>query len=415
MDGRQAVDPPLRRVLVVDDSRLQRRVLATLLGGWGFEVHEADGGEEALALCHSVNPDLVISDWMMPGMDGISFCKAFRQIPREHYGYFILLTSKADKTDAAAGLDAGADDFLTKPVNKAELRARLNAGERILDMQRQLTEKNRIIRQTVDKLQAAHDSIDSDLIEAKKLQQSLVRERYRDFGLAKVSLLLRSAGRVGGDLVGYYPINARCFGCFAIDVSGHGITSALMTARLAGYLSSAVPEHNVAIQALGDGSYVPRPLAEVARHLNDLVLSEVRTEHYFTMVLAHVSLIDGSVRLVQAGHPHPVVQRANGTIEEIGQGGVPVGLLPDVTFEEVAVTLEPGDRLLIQSDGIVECPDASGALLGEKGLFEFLNDLRDVAGAPLLEAILWKLGDYAGADEFPDDISAVLVEYQGHT
>jgi phosphoserine phosphatase RsbU/P len=413
LEDSQATALPPRRVLVVDDSRLQRRVLAVLLGGWGFEVHEATGGEEALEMCQILQPDLVISDWMMPGMDGIRFCKAFREMVREEYGYFILLTSKADRMDAAEGLDAGADDFLTKPVNKAELRARLNAGERILDMQRQLTEKNRIIHQTVDKLQAAHDSIDSDLIEAKKLQQSLVRERHRDFGSAQVSLLLRSAGRVGGDLVGYYPINAISFGCFAIDVSGHGITSALMTARLAGYLSSAVPEQNVALRAVGDGSFAARPLAEVARHLNDLVLSEVTIEHYFTMVLAHVSLDSGEVKLVQAGHPHPVVQRADGRIEEVGRGGVPVGLLPDVAFEDVTLTLFPGDRLLIQSDGITECPDPEGTLLGENGLFDFLNDLREVGGAALLEAILWKLGLYAGDAEFPDDISAVLVEYPG--
>nr|WP_119841214.1 SpoIIE family protein phosphatase [Pseudooceanicola algae] len=403
-----------RRVLVVDDSRLQRRILAKLLTAWGFEVMQAEGGEQALAICRDTAPDFVISDWMMPGMDGLEFCKAFRGLETEDYGYFILLTSKNEKTHAAEGLDAGADDFLTKPVNKDELRARLNAGQRILDMQRLLTEKNRIIHQTLDKLQAAHDSIDSDLIEAKKLQQSLVRERHRDFGAAQISLLLQPAGRVGGDLVGYYPIDGNSFGCFAIDVSGHGISSALLTARIAGYLSPAVPEQNVALRRLPDGSFASRPLIDVAEHLNALVLDEVTTEHYFTMVLAQVDMATGRVRMVQAGHPHPMLQRADGTTRDFGEGGPPIGLLPGMTFQEVALTLSPGDRLLIQSDGISECPDSRGRLLDSDGLARILDGLRDVRGTALLEAVVWRLAEYNGGTEFPDDISAVLVEYPGN-
>ncbi|SNY38682.1 sigma-B regulation protein RsbU (phosphoserine phosphatase) [Pseudooceanicola antarcticus] len=403
----------LRRLLVVDDSRLQRRILVSSLSGWGYELREAESGDEALQICRDWAPDLVISDWMMPGMDGLDFCKEFRALEREQYGYFILLTSKNEKFHAAEGLDAGADDFLTKPVNTAELRARLNAGERILDMQAELTEKNRIIRQTLTRLQAAHDVIDSDLIEARKLQQSLVRERHRTFGPMQISLLLRPAGRVGGDLVGFYPINAGTFGCFSIDVSGHGISSALMTARLAGYLSSAVPEQNVAIRPLAEGGYAPRPPAEVVSHLNDLVLGEITTEHYFTMVLAHVEMATGQVTLVQAGHPHPMVQRADGRIEEVGLPGVPVGLLPDVSFDETVITLAPGDRLLVQSDGITECPDQSGEMLDSDGLRRMLGDLRGISGTALLESMVWRLGEYAGMEEFPDDISAVLLEYPG--
>ncbi|MBR9761984.1 MAG: SpoIIE family protein phosphatase [Rhodobacteraceae bacterium] len=402
-----------RRLLVVDDSRLQRRILVSSVSGWGYELREADSGDAALEICRDWTPDLVISDWMMPGMDGLQFCKEFRTLERETYGYFILLTSKNEKFHAAEGLDAGADDFLTKPVNKAELRARLNAGERILDMQAELTRKNRIIRQTLTRLQAAHDVIDSDLIEARKLQQSLVRERHRVFDPMQISLLLRPAGRVGGDLVGFYPINAECFGCFSIDVSGHGISSALMTARLAGYLSSAVPEQNVAIRPLPGGGYAPRPPAEVVAHLNALVLGEITTEHYFTMVLAHVELATGRVALVQAGHPHPLVHRADGRIEEVGIPGVPVGLLPDVGFEEAVITLSPGDRLLVGSDGITECPDASGQMLDTEGLCAMLQELRGISGTALLESMVWRLGDYAGMDDFPDDISAVLLEYPG--
>jgi sigma-B regulation protein RsbU (phosphoserine phosphatase) len=226
----------IRRVLVVDDSRAQRRILTASLQRWGFDVREADSGGAALRVCTDYAPDLVLSDWMMPGMTGLEFCRLFRDMARDSYGYFILLTSKSDKDEVALGLDAGADDFLTKPVNAAELRARIAAGARILQMERELTEKNRLITSTLDELQSLYDSLDSDLIEAKKLQQSLVSERYRDFGTAEVSLLLQSAGHVGGDLVGMFPISEGRIGLYGIDVSGHGISSALMTARLAGYL-----------------------------------------------------------------------------------------------------------------------------------------------------------------------------------
>ena len=124
----------VRTVLVVDDSLVQRRILALSLQKWGFEVSEAESGEEALAICKRMSPDIVLSDWMMPGMDGLEFCRQFRQLPRQTYGYFILLTSKTEKDSVARGLDCGADDFLPKPVNTTELRARIAAGERIFQL-----------------------------------------------------------------------------------------------------------------------------------------------------------------------------------------------------------------------------------------------------------------------------------------
>ena len=106
-----------RPVLVVDDSKAQRKILQMQLTRWGYEVTEAASGDEALALCRAQDFDIVLSDWMMPGMTGLEFCKAFRALPREGYGYFILLTSKSEKTEIADGLENGADDFLTKPVS----------------------------------------------------------------------------------------------------------------------------------------------------------------------------------------------------------------------------------------------------------------------------------------------------------
>ncbi|MGH1355171.1 MAG: PP2C family protein-serine/threonine phosphatase [Thalassovita sp.] len=403
----------IRDVLVVDDSRLQRRILVASLARWGYNVQEAGSAEEALEICESTPPDLVLSDWMMPGMDGLEFCQTFRKMSRESYGYFILLTSKTEKEAVAKGLDCGADDFLTKPVNATELRARINAGERILRMERELTEKNSLVGKTLAKLQSLYDALDSDLIEAKKLQQSLVRDRFKDFGAAQVSLLLRSSGHVGGDLVGMYPISDLRVGLFAIDVSGHGISSALMTARLAGYLSSTVPDQNVALQKQEDGSYIPLPPSEVVERLNTMVLEEMETEHYFTMLLADFDMQTGEVKMVQAGHPHPIVQHQDGACTMVGAGGMPVGLLDGVGFEETSFILKPGERFFIQSDGVTECPAPDETLLDETGLMEMLKELQEVRGPALMEALIWRLSDFAGNDDFPDDISAVSLEFGG--
>lgn len=400
----------LRRVLVVDDSKMQRKILSASLSRYGYEVIEAGSGEEALEICARAQPDLVLSDWMMPGMTGLDFCRAFRAMDRQSYGYFILLTSKNETAEIAHGLEAGADDFLTKPVSGQELRARLAAGERIVAMQAELMEKNRVISSTLAELQGLYDVIDRDLVEARKLQQSLVKERHRSFGDSEVSLLLRPSGHVGGDLVGFFPINSRRVGVYGIDVSGHGITSALMTARLAGYLSGSSPEQNVALVQSEFGLYDARPPAELAAHLNALVLGEMQTETYFTLAYADIDLVTGQATLVQAGHPHPAVMRGDGRVDYLGTGGLPIGLIDGAEFEQFEVQLDPGDRLFLMSDGIIEAEDSGARQLGEQGLARMLQRNAALPGPALLETLVWELSDFT-LGVFPDDVSGALFDF----
>ncbi|WP_040672042.1 PP2C family protein-serine/threonine phosphatase [Rhodobacter ferrooxidans] len=409
--GRSPVVP--RHVLVVDDSKAQRKILSMLLLRWGYRVTEAGSGEEALALCQETSFDIILSDWMMPGMTGVEFCRSFRGLPREGYGYFILLTSKSEKTEVADGLDGGADDFLTKPVSADELRARLRAGERILRMQCELVKKNQLVVSTLGELQKVYDSLDRDLIEARKLQQTLVRERHRDFGRATASILLRPSGHVGGDLVGFFEISPTRIALYSVDVSGHGVASAMMTARLAGLLSGASPDQNIALTGGKHGLHDAWPPEMVAARFNRMMLEDMQVEQYFTMAYAEVDVETGRVWLVQAGHPHPVVLRAAGGVEFIGQGGFPIGLIPGARFDRVETWLGPGDRLFLVSDGVTECPDPDGVELGPEGLANFLTASARMESQALLEALVWTLSAHAGGSDFPDDVSGVLFHYRG--
>ena len=400
-------------VLVVDDSRAQRRLLCSYLTKWGYRVVEAGSGEEALEICASETPDLILSDWMMPGMGGLEFCQAYRQMRGDRYGYFILLTSKSEKGEIARGLDVGADDFLTKPVNAAELRARIRAGQRVLKMERELTEKNRLVSATLAEMQILYDALDRDLIEARKLQQSLVRDRVCRFPGATVSMLLQPAGHVGGDLVGVFSVSDTEIGVYSIDVSGHGIASALMTARLAAYFSGSSPKQNIAIENGGDGRLRMRTPSEVVQILNALILEEMETEHYLTILLARVDLETGCVTMTQAGHPHPAIQRADGSVEFVGDGGLPVGLIADAEFDEFLAQLLPGDRLFLGSDGITECEDLGGTMLEEPGLTRLLTRNAHLSGEKFFQTLLWDLTSYAGDREFADDVSGVLLEFTG--
>ena len=405
----------IRRILVVDDSRLQRHILVSSLKKWGVEVIEAESGEQAMEICRQSMPDLVLSDWMMPGMSGLDFCRAFRSLPSDGYGYFILLTSKSDKNDIAKGLDAGADDFLTKPVNSHELRARISAGARILSMQRELSEKNRVISDTLDKLRKAHDAIDKDLIQARKIQDSLVPELTREFGASRVSLLLKPSGHIGGDLVGMFSPGGSRIAFYCIDVSGHGITSAMMTAKLGGYLSSTYFDQNVAMEKRHESSYALRPPAEVARILNDRVTADTGVEEYFTMIYGTAELDSGRVQMVQAGHPHPLVLRRDGGAEFLGNGGVPIGLLPDLDYTQFETVLQPGDRLLFYSDGFTECRLANGGMLDTEGFLRLVRACdAGQTGQEFLDDLFWQLRQIMVPGQgMEDDVSATLFEYWG--
>ena len=405
----------IQQVLVVDDSRLQRRILVSSLKKWGFEVVEADCGEAALEICRTSPPDLILSDWVMPGMSGLEFCEAVRALPNHAYSYFILLTSKSEKNEVAQGLDAGADDFLIKPVSSDELRARISAGDRILGMQRELSKKNRMIEEALDELKVAHDAINKDLMQARKIQESLVPELTRDFGSSRVSLLLKPCGHIGGDLVGMFSPGVNRLGFYSIDVSGHGITSAMMTARLGSYLSSTYFEQNIAMERRFNRFYALRQPEEVAASLNARLIADTGIEEYFTMVYAIVDLRSGLLKMVQAGHPHPLVLRKDGRAEFIGEGGVPIGLLPDIPYTQFETQLNPGDRLLLYSDGFTECRLSNGEMLEPEGLLELVRDCDPKQGGQeFLDDLFWRLTQVMSVEHgMEDDVSATFFEYNG--
>lgn len=401
------------RVLVVEDSILQRRILSTSLKKWGFEVFEADSGLAALDICKKTPPDLVISDWMMPGMDGTEFCQAFRAMDREGYGYFILLTSKSDKGEVAEGLDFGADDFVSKPVNLNELRARISAGERIISMERQLQRQNKVIGDTLAELTELHDVIDRDLQQARQIQHSLLPARETILSGSRISSGLKSCGHVGGDLVGMFDAGRDQIGMYNIDVSGHGITSALMTARISGYLSDRFLDQNVALLRDDERKLSIREPADVATILNERLLAENGIDQYFTMAFASVDLNTGRAKITQAGHPEPVVIRASGDIEFLGGGGFPIGLIEGAQFDQFETHLSKGDRLLFCSDGITEATLKDGSVLEQNGLRRLLQDQMDFAGIRFLDTIYFHLkNQLSNGQVLADDISAIMLEYQ---
>ncbi|MFT5161352.1 MAG: sigma-B regulation protein RsbU (phosphoserine phosphatase) [Paracoccaceae bacterium] len=399
-----------KSVLVVDDSAMQRRLLTCNLERWGYEVLESRCGRDALEICRTRQVDLILSDWVMPEMNGLEFCRQFRALNQENYGYFIMVTSKTERDDIATGLDTGADEFLTKPINSTELRARLRAGERVLDMQKELIKKNAAISENLAAIQVAYAAVNRDLKEAKKLQHSLVPETHLTLGAANISLKLQSSGHIGGDMIGHYYKSSDRVGVFGFDVSGHGISAALMTARLAGCLGASNPAYNIAMAQQINGEHCLRSPAEIARQLNQRMLDEMDTELYFTTLLADICLKTGRVELVQAGHPHPLLQRASGQIEFIGNGGLPIGLIPDATFSACQTKLELGDRLLMYSDGFTEAENNCGKMLDEAGLTDLMTKHANTKGPKLLDALVEEIQTYSQGDEVADDLSAVLVE-----
>jgi len=173
------------KILVADDEALSRRLLEKTLARAGYEVIAVENGKQALEeLCKLEGPRLALLDWIMPELDGPEVCRAIRTRSERSYVYLVLLTSKGSKEETVLGLESGADDYLTKPFNAEELRARLRVGERILLLEDRLVEAAENMR-----FRATHDQLTS-LLNRGAVLDLLTRELHRSRREQKTTVIL---------------------------------------------------------------------------------------------------------------------------------------------------------------------------------------------------------------------------------
>ncbi|MCU0428203.1 MAG: SpoIIE family protein phosphatase [Candidatus Kapabacteria bacterium] len=396
------------KILIADDSEDMQLLLRQFVRKWGHEVVIAEDGEKALQILETSDIQLVISDWAMPNMTGIELCRAVRErFANERYIYIILLTARQDQEDLVTGMEAGADDFVRKPFNKDELRVRLRAGERTLQMQQTLAEQNK-------RLEAAQDELRKDLEAASAVQRSLLpnpeKQPFLDAGY-RFDWLYVPAAYLGGDTCNFLRLDAKHIGFYMVDVAGHGIPSALKTVMLSQTLSAANGQAGL---LKDDISYAPhcyiRPPSEALYELNNASQNEFDAMHYFTMIYGVIDVSTGRTTLSQAGHPAAIVLRRGGTMETIDAGGVPIGMLEGMMYDESEFTLETAERLVLYTDGIIECENADGAQFTFERLQTLLQENVAKPLQDLIQAVHTALVEWRGSAVFDDDVSLLVIE-----
>lgn len=408
------------RILITDDSKLIQTLLVTLLKKWGHEVLIAEDGLDAWEILQREPIQFLISDRMMPGMDGLTLCRKIRAANFPNYIYIILLTAISSKESLVEGLEAGADDYLAKPFNAEELRVRILAGARVLQLEAELKVKN-------DKLNDAYKIIQRDLEGAAKMQRSLLPPHSMTIGNVYFEWLLLPVTFVAGDILNYFKLlDEQHVAFYHLDVSGHGVPSAMLSVTLAKLIANETKPNNslhlsvtaplnLPFKDRREGRGQRMQLASpdvVVSNLNKVFQADSENDMYFTMVYGTLDMLTGELQFCQAGHPSPAFLPVEGEVRLVGEGGFPVGMLPDVSFDTYTLQLKPGDRLFLYSDGVTECSHGtSGELFGEERLVAWLTENRKLTLSELKNALEEKLLEWRGSKEFEDDVSLLALEF----
>jgi sigma-B regulation protein RsbU (phosphoserine phosphatase) len=391
----------------VDDDEAIRILLSVRLRSLGHQIDTASNGLEAWDRLNRESFDLLICDWNMPVMDGVELCRRVRHAEWGSYVYVILCTAMNQKADFLAGMEAGADDFVVKPIDFADLRVRVRAAERIIQLHSELSAQNKSLREIYGKLRTAYDTIERDLEAAAGMQTALLPPKTEFHERIRLDWLLIPSLYLAGDMLNYFLVDGRKLVFYHLDVAGHGIPAALLSVTL-NRLLMPVPGSPI---AKGGSPDFPESLAspqEVVTELNNRFQSTDDT--YFTMVYGVLDTDSRSLAFCQAGHPSPLLLSSDGELKRLGGGGFPVGMMPAMTYDQNRLTLPPGDKLVLYSDGIPECVNQSGQRYTEESLFAALKRYPQSSAAELVQAVRDDIVHWRGEAELSDDVSLLVME-----
>jgi len=378
------------QILIIDDDSIIQTVLKKALQSQGYEVAIADDGETGLALAEKLRPALIVSDWVMPGLDGLEVCRRVKANPSLSTTFFILLTAQSAVEDRIQGLDTGADDFLAKPIEINELQARVRAGLRLHALSEDLQAQKRLL--------------EKELSEAASYVRSLLPAPLT--GEIDIDSRFIPSSQLGGDCFDYFWLDPDYLAIYLLDVSGHGLGAALPSITVLNLLrSQSLPNVNF---------YQPHG---VLRALNEAFQMDSQHDKYFTIWYGVYNKVKRQLTYACAGHPPAVLMPGRLLAQPdqpsetclLGMRRMPIGMMPDTVFESSRCTIPPGSLLYIFSDGIYDLPSPTGQPTW--GLHPFINTLSSCADTPDLDFLLQSVRTQGGVSTFSDDLSILQIAF----
>lgn len=380
-------------LLLVDDEKLVRMVAKRRLAALGHRMLEAEDGEKALEILRRESVDLVLSDWMMPKLDGPALCEILKRDEHLRNIHFILMTALDTPAQIAEGLRRGADDFLPKSASDQEISARVGTGLRARQLLLDLGESNRLLSQKQAQLE-------SELQSASEYVRSLLPPKGEVVPGIRLEWMFLPSSQLGGDLFQVARWGDDRIGIMVLDMSGHGIGPALRAVSLSALFKS---EH---IQS-SFPSFDPGHILEALNRDNPMT----DQGEYFTSWVGVYQRSTKTLCYANAGHPGGVLVATTGRSQVLGGKTWPVGFAPDTTYTTSSVRIQSGDRLYLFSDGIYEVMNDEKEIWGQARLQRFLEDLPPRSMAEGLSAVIEKSRAWQDEIIFNDDVALLGMEF----
>ncbi|MFO7302922.1 MAG: SpoIIE family protein phosphatase [Acidobacteriota bacterium] len=378
----QSMHAPPSTILVVDDSAVNLQVLVRTLSGNGHRILAARDGATALAIARRAKPDLVLLDVMMPELDGFEVCRMLKAAPDTSDTAVIFLSARGDVSDKVSGLELGAVDYITKPIQAEEVLARV-AGQ----LTRRALERE---------LRWHRDRLERELEGAAAMQRLLLPAALPSPALAGFAAYYRTSRHAGGDYYDVLDLGGDRYGVLVADVSGHGAPAAIVMAMI----------HAVVHGYRGAPDDPPAML----RYLNEHFVYLRDTPMFATALYGVIDVPRRTLRLSCAGHPPPLHLASDSRPGELGIDAV-MPLFWDA-FDAVPCTehhLEPGDRLLFYTDGVTDREGPEGARYETEQLVSLLQRIGHCTPTAMIDHIVADLDAFAAGCEPGDDQTLVVV------